>query len=158
MDEALFIKRTQIYSKEKNANSYFMSCGPLLYIDATRKGNISRYMNHSCDPNCETQKWTINDITRIGFFTLHPVLANEELVFDYKFKNYGLEMQVCYCGSGVKCRGFLQEKLFSKGNILLIKTENFNRKKKVASNFKSNFLIIQKFYFILNSTTAKINC
>lgn len=28
-------------------------------LDATRKGNYSRYINHSCDPNCETQKVSI---------------------------------------------------------------------------------------------------
>ena len=27
-----------------------------LFIDATRRGNISRYFNHSCDPICESQK------------------------------------------------------------------------------------------------------
>lgn len=25
-------------------------------IDATYKGNLSRFINHSCDPNCVTQK------------------------------------------------------------------------------------------------------
>ena len=29
---------------------------PVQILDATRRGNLSRYINHSCDPNCETQK------------------------------------------------------------------------------------------------------
>jgi len=29
------------------------------FIDASSKGNISRFINHSCDPNAETQKVTI---------------------------------------------------------------------------------------------------
>ena len=53
-----------------------------LFIDATNKGNISRYFNHSCDPKCEIQKWIVEDEMRIGIFTRVPVLPNQELTID----------------------------------------------------------------------------
>lgn len=30
-------------------------------------------MNHSCEPNCETQKWTVNGDIRVGLFALHDI-------------------------------------------------------------------------------------
>ena len=30
-------------------------------------------MNHSCQPNCETQKWTVNSDVRAGLFALHDI-------------------------------------------------------------------------------------
>ncbi|ETO18901.1 histone methyltransferase [Reticulomyxa filosa] len=30
-----------------------------LLIDATKKGNIGRFVNHSCDPNCQSEKWLL---------------------------------------------------------------------------------------------------
>lgn len=35
-------------------------------------------MNHSCSPNCETQKWTVNGDVRIGLFTLCDIDAGED--------------------------------------------------------------------------------
>ena len=43
---------------QRAAHVYFMQLAPGLVIDARRKGNIARLINHSCSPNCETQKWT----------------------------------------------------------------------------------------------------
>ena len=37
-------------------------------IDAKPKANNARFMNHSCDPNCETQKWNVCGLTCIGLF------------------------------------------------------------------------------------------
>ena len=101
-----FKKRCEKYSEQNNEHFYFMSLHNDLFIDATKKGNISRFFNHSCDPNCETQKWTVNGELRIGFFTKRPVGVNEELSFDYQFQTVGKKQQKCYCGSE-KCRGYL---------------------------------------------------
>lgn len=31
-------------------------------IDATFKGNSSRFLNHSCQPNCKLEKWLVSSI------------------------------------------------------------------------------------------------
>jgi len=46
-------------------------------IDAGPKGNYSRFMNHSCQPNCETQKWTVNGDTRVGLFAVCDIPSGE---------------------------------------------------------------------------------
>ena len=56
LDFRLFKSRTKQYSKAGQEHFYFMAINPEEIIDATIKGNISRFINHSCDPNCETQK------------------------------------------------------------------------------------------------------
>jgi len=38
-------------------NFYLCEINRDMVIDATYKGNKSRYINHSCCPNTEMQKW-----------------------------------------------------------------------------------------------------
>jgi hypothetical protein len=75
-------------------------------IDALKKGNISRFVNHSCAPNCILQKWVVQNRIRMGIFTTRNILAGEELTFDYKFERYGEKAQPCYCGESV-CEGVI---------------------------------------------------
>ncbi|CAG9853837.1 unnamed protein product [Phyllotreta striolata] len=103
-----FEKRAEGYSQDQNIHYYFMALRADAVIDATMKGNISRFINHSCDPNAETQKWTVNGELRIGFFSTRTILAGEEITFDYRFQRYGKEAQKCYCGASI-CRGWLGE-------------------------------------------------
>ncbi|KAL3160559.1 hypothetical protein ABBQ32_010856 [Trebouxia sp. C0010 RCD-2024] len=84
---------------------------PGLIIDARRKGNIARLINHSCSPNCETQKWTdaATGATRIGIFARQDIDMHEELTYDYCFEHTGLaatdvSMYRCLCASPT-CRG-----------------------------------------------------
>lgn len=55
-------------------------------IDAGPRGNFSRFMNHSCNPNLETQKWMVHGDLRIGLFAVRDIFAGEELTFNYNFQ------------------------------------------------------------------------
>ncbi|XP_035217544.1 probable histone-lysine N-methyltransferase CG1716, partial [Stegodyphus dumicola] len=99
-------QRVKHYAKEKNVHSYFMALKTDEILDATSKGNLTRFINHSCDPNCETQKWTVNGELRVGVFAKRSMSAGEELTLDYQFQRYGREAQKCYCGSD-NCSGYI---------------------------------------------------
>lgn len=75
-------------------------------IDAGPKGNVARFMNHCCQPNCETQKWTVNGETRVGLFATEDIAADAELTFNYNLECTGTEKKVCKCGAP-NCSGFI---------------------------------------------------
>lgn len=56
VDPEEFRTRVKRYSREGLAHHYFMALKSDEIIDATAKGNVTRFVNHSCEPSCETQK------------------------------------------------------------------------------------------------------
>jgi hypothetical protein len=81
-------------------------------IDASIAGNAARWINHSCDPNCET----IEEGDRVFIHATRTIRLGEELTYDYRLSFPGRLSQrlrkafACACGSGM-CRGtmLLQE-------------------------------------------------
>lgn len=66
----------------------------LLWVE----GALGRFINHSCEPNCETQKWMVRDNElAIGLFTTKDIPANTELTFDYNFERYGDKVAAGLC-------------------------------------------------------------
>lgn len=59
MSEDEYIQRINTrYSKDVHDYCIYLETG--IVIDAREMGNESRFINHSCNPNCEVQKWQIN--------------------------------------------------------------------------------------------------
>jgi SET domain-containing protein len=75
-------------------------------IDASVGGNEARWINHSCDPNCET----CEEEGRVFIYARRGLEPGEELFYDYKMvpaerRSRKVERQfACFCGTS-KCRG-----------------------------------------------------
>ena len=106
INEPTFRRRTIQYDEEGIKHFYFMSLTKSEFVDATKKGNLGRFCNHSCNPNCYVDKWVVGEKLRMGIFAERPIKAGEELVFNYNVDRYGADPQPCYCGEP-NCTGFI---------------------------------------------------
>lgn len=87
---------------------YFMTLNRTEIVDATERGNIARFINHSCDPSLQVEKWYVNRTPRLGLWAKRPIMAGEELSYNYSVKWHGDPdvAQRCYCGA-YNCTGYL---------------------------------------------------
>lgn len=107
----------RLQSQEKSSSCYVLKFREHLSdnqviatnIDATCKGNIARFINHSCDPNLVVIPIRTDSlIPRLCLFTCRHVNAEEELCFSYFGNNDTISVgsKRCLCGSP-NCIGFL---------------------------------------------------
>jgi SET domain-containing protein len=88
------------------ASTFLFQVADALYIDAEREGGAMRYVNHSCDPNCETE--VIG--TRVVIRAIRTIPAGQELTYDYalELEEEPLpsweQLYACRCGAA-SCRG-----------------------------------------------------
>ena len=71
-------------------------------IDGANRGNIARYINHSCDPNCEVE---ISEDDRIMISAIKKIEPGDELSYDYgdEYFDEFIRPAGCKCGTA-KCR------------------------------------------------------
>jgi hypothetical protein len=68
--------------------------------DATVRGGLARYINHSCSPNCYTKIFREDGCNKIGIFSLARVDKGQELLYDYKVGGPRGRGVVCVLGTG----------------------------------------------------------
>ncbi|MCJ1377405.1 histone methyltransferase set1 [Xylographa soralifera] len=100
--------RERQYLKSGIGSSYLFRIDENTVIDATKKGGIARFINHSCTPNCTAKIIKVEGSKRIVIYALRDIGQNEELTYDYKFeREWDSDDRIpCLCGSS-GCKGFL---------------------------------------------------
>ncbi|UGQ47213.1 SET domain-containing protein [Massilia endophytica] len=89
-------------------HTFFFTLSNGMLIDGGANGNEARFINHSCEPNCEA----VEEDDRVYIHALRPIEKGEELNY-----NYGLIYEerhtpavkkafACYCGAP-SCSGVM---------------------------------------------------
>jgi SET domain-containing protein len=79
-------------------------------IDAGAHGNEARYINHGCDPNCES----VISGKRVFIMAIRTIQSGEELAYDYQIQRDSDDapdiddIYACRCGA-MNCRGSMLE-------------------------------------------------
>ena len=80
-------------------NAYIFHLNYRYALDGETLANTARYINHSCDPNCEA----VVTMRTIWIVALRDIQAGEELSY-----NYGLTAKQYWCRCGSKqCCGYI---------------------------------------------------
>ncbi|POM78701.1 Histone-lysine N-methyltransferase [Phytophthora palmivora] len=111
-------KERRLLDHAKNSpedkNMYIMELGKGEYIDARFKGSVSRFINHSCDPNCHLLKWRVKGVNRIAITALRDIEPGTELSYDYQFHTKQAMEWKCHCNSN-NCRGTMAPEKINQG-------------------------------------------
>ncbi|XP_022102155.1 histone-lysine N-methyltransferase SETD1A-like [Acanthaster planci] len=98
-------EREMRYEKIGIGSSYLFRIDSDSIIDATKTGNLARFINHSCMPNCYAKIISMESQKKIVIYSKQNISTGEEITYDYKFPIED-EKIPCLCGTA-QCRGTL---------------------------------------------------
>ena len=96
---------------EDDGHTFLFIASNRTVIDAGVDGNDARFINHSCNPNCET----VIENSRVFIDAIRNIKPGEELGYDYQLTwestddPVELALYACRCGAK-KCRGTMLDK------------------------------------------------
>lgn len=90
-------------------HTFFFSLADGRLIDGGKRGNEARFINHSCEPNCEAME---HEDGRVYIYALRDIARGEELSYNYALIYDGRHTAAvkrefaCHCGSP-ECSGIM---------------------------------------------------
>ncbi len=92
--------------RSERHHTFLFTLNPRIVIDAAYRGNDARFINHSCDPNCDA----VIERGHIWIDAIRDIPQGAELCYDYQFEHMpeytedDLRFYGCRCGTP-SCRG-----------------------------------------------------
>jgi hypothetical protein len=83
-------------------NQYIFALDDAFDLDGNVSWNPARFINHSCEPNCEAEL----DGGRVWIVALRDIKAGEELTYNYNYDLEDYRGHPCRCGAA-ECVGFI---------------------------------------------------
>jgi SET domain-containing protein len=114
----------------KDGHTFLFTVDAKTVIDAGVNGNEARFVNHGCDPNCQT----VNTDKRIFIEALRTIQPGEELAYDYQIQRDDDDpadvdvIFACRCGAR-SCRGSMLEALKKKRKRRVVRKREVVRKR-----------------------------
>jgi SET domain-containing protein len=101
------IAKAEATRRIAQGNTYIFFLDAQYDIDGSTLKNTARYINHSCDPNCES------DILdgQIWILALRDIRDGEELSYDYGYELDGYEHRPCTC-EAKNCCGYILDRQY----------------------------------------------
>ena len=96
----------QRYGDDESNHTFLFLLDNDMVIDAYRGGNSARWINHSCNPNCEP----VEEDDRLYIHAVRDIAAGEELSYEYnlviedRYTPAIKRLYACRCGAR-KCQG-----------------------------------------------------
>lgn len=116
---------------EDDGHTFLFIASNRTVIDAGVNGNDARFINHSCNPNCET----VIENSRVFIEAVRNIKPGEELGYDYQLTWEStddpaeLALYACRCGAK-RCRGtMLDEKPLDYADLIKKKAQAKAKKK-----------------------------
>ena len=98
------IKKSQ--KKQDKGAVYVFELNEKYDIDGNVSWNPAKYINHSCNPNCES---VIEDEKRVVINAIRDIKKGEEITYNYGYSLDNFREHPCKCGSK-NCVGYIVDK------------------------------------------------
>lgn len=96
------ITKAESTQRCKDNNEYIFNLNEELDLDGNVGWNPAKFINHSCDPNCEAE--LIDE--HIWINSVRPIEKGEEVTFNYGYDWEDYREHPCRCGTS-KCVGYI---------------------------------------------------
>jgi hypothetical protein len=90
----------EVVDRRKSAAAKSVDKPKFVYVDAERRGNWARFMNHNCNNNAEIVQARVGSTKFIAIRARRKIVKGEQVTIDYG-NEYFTERNPCRCGEDV---------------------------------------------------------